>query len=83
MLLDGCNCNYSDLHRQEQGTDLTARIRFLNENSRPGSSDLNSPELREFVLADHVQLRLVDFFTTNTTERHRYYSISEIIVAGR
>ena len=68
---------FADDCQQYFGVDNDAPL------SCPGSSDLSSPELRELVLADHVQLRLVDFFTTNTTEQHRYYSISEIIVAGR
>lgn len=75
---------YNLTRRQAQGTGVVARVRFVNVDSRPESSDIDSsPKLREFILADHVRLNLVDFFTTNTTAKHRYYSISEIIVAGR
>lgn len=62
-------------------TGHTARVRFLDSSVRPGNVD--TPELRDFITADHIQLRMLDFFTNNTTSQHRYYDIVEIIIAAR
>ena len=62
------------------GVDV--RTRLLDPQTRP--FDLNSsPELREFILSSHLQLRLVDLFTDNTSPQHQYYNILEITVAAR
>ena len=63
-------------------TDQTARVRFLDPAVRPGAYD-TSPGLRNFILADHIKLTMLDFFTDNTTDQHRYYDIVEITVAAR
>ena len=59
---------------------VTARVRFL-DGSR-GQLDGNT-ELQNFILSDHIRLRMLDYFTGNTTIQHRYYSISEITIAAR
>ena len=58
------------------------RFRFVNQAVRNFALD-TSPEFRDFVLASHLRLRLVDYFTTLTSLEHRYYSIQEIAVAAR
>ena len=57
-------------------------MRFLDPAVRPGAYD-TSPGLRNFILADHIKLTMLDFFTDNTTDQHRYYDIVEITVAAR
>lgn len=68
--------------RQTPTFNADVRTRLLDQEVRP--FDLNtSPDLREFILASHLRLRLVDFFVESTTLPHRYYSILEITVAAR
>jgi hypothetical protein len=40
-------------------------------------------EFRTFILATHLRLRLVDYFTESTSLEHQYYAIQEIAVAAR
>lgn len=75
-------CQYLLSCSQIPLTGATARVRFLDVSVRPGNIDTD-PELRNFILADHLQMTLLDFFTDNTTTSHRYYGILEIIIAGR
>ena len=42
-----------------------------------------SPELRAFIQATHLRLRLVDFFVFNNSLEHQYYAIQEITVVAR
>ena len=65
---------------QSPTNGVTARVRFL-DGSR-GQLDGNT-ELQNFILSDHIRLRMLDYFTGNTTIQHRYYSISEITIAAR
>lgn len=59
-------------------------VRTLLLSSIVRNFDLDtSPELREFILASHLRLRLVDYFNESTTPLHRYYSILEVAVAAR
>ncbi len=60
---------------------MTARVR-LNDGSR-GELDDSNEVLLNFALADHIRLRLIDYYTMNTTSQHRYYGISDITVAAR
>ena len=58
------------------------RFRFIDQSTR--NFDLNtSPEFRNFILASHLRLRLIDYFTESTSLQHRYYSIQELAVAAR
>ncbi len=59
----------------------TITIRFA-DGSRGLLNSANT-ELLDFILADHIRLRLVDYFTTNTTSDHRYYALKDITVAAR
>ena len=70
------------LGRQLPTFNADVRTSLLNTFIR--DFDLNtSPELREFILASHLRLRLIDYFNESTTPLHLYYSILEITVAAR
>lgn len=72
----------SPLYRQLPTASADVRTRLLDQDVR--NFDLNtSPELRQFILASHLRLKLVDYFTDSTTAEHQYYSILETTVAAR
>ena len=66
---------------QTPTSGLTITVRFADGSRGPLIS--SNPELQDFILADHVRLQLIDYFTMNTTAEHRYYALRDITVAGR
>jgi hypothetical protein len=63
-------------------TGDVARVRLLNPNVRPADYNTDS-DFRNFLLFDHIKLRMLDYFTENRTSNHLYYNIEEILVAAR
>lgn len=75
-------CLSSLLCSQLPTSNGNLRFRFINQATRNFNLD-TSPEFRDFILASHLRLRLVDYFTQSTSVEHRYYAIQEISVAAR
>lgn len=64
-----------------QSLGVTAQLKFTDGTR--GSLQTSNTLLSNFVLSDGIRLRLIDYFTLNTTAQHRYYGISDITVLGR
>lgn len=81
VIVVGCFVLFVHMYSQFPTTGNTVRVRFI-DGSR-GVLDSSNELLQNFILSEGLRIRLIDYFTDNTTSQHRYYGIADFTVAAR
>ncbi|TKS69913.1 Usherin Usher syndrome type IIa protein [Collichthys lucidus] len=84
---DSVNCLQLPSDVSYSGGNITFSLLTPEPNLRPGYNDFyNNPALQKMVHATQVRIHLSGQYHTRAAEvnqRHRYYTINEVIISGR